>query len=105
VIFLLNHGIIITTDNISEVYNLINDVLEKFESYQNMDFLKYKNTNKISKTINSVFKIDNVSYLCEDEVINSYLSQKIELFKESITFPDFLIYCGVKVLFGLENID
>ena len=105
VIFLLNHGIIITSDNITELYNLINDVLEKFESYQNMDFLKYKNTNKISKTINNVFKIDNVSYLCEDVLVNRYLSQKIELFKESITFPDFLIYCGVKLLFGLENIE
>jgi len=105
VIFLLNHGIIITSDNISEVYNLIKDVLEKFESYQNMDFLKYKNTNKISKTINNVFKIDNISYLCEDQIINYYLNNNLELFKESIAFPDCLIYCGIKVLFGLENID
>ena len=105
VIFLLNHGIIITADDISEVHNLIKDVLEKFESYQNMDFFKYKNTNKISKTINNVFNISNVSYLSQDEVINKYFTQNMDLFKESITFPDFLIYCGVKVLFSLENIE
>jgi len=105
VIFLLNHGIIITSDDISEIYNLIKDVLEKFESYQNMDFFKYKNTNKISKTINNVFKIDNISYLCEDALVNSYFNKNLNLFKESITFPDFLIYCGVKVLFDLSYIE
>jgi hypothetical protein len=34
-----------------------------------------------------------------------YLNNKIELFKESITFPDFLIYCGLEILFGLIYIE
>ena len=69
-----------------------------------MNFDKYKYVNNISKVINSTFNIDNISYLCEDKVINYYLNNKFELFKEKITFPDALIYCGVKVLFGLNNI-
>jgi FMN phosphatase YigB (HAD superfamily) len=105
VIFLLNHGIIITHDNIDEIYKILNDVLVKFESYQEINFDKYKYTNTISKIINVTFKISNISYLCEDIRINYYLNKKIELFKESITFPDFLIYCGFKVLFGLSYIE
>jgi HAD superfamily hydrolase (TIGR01549 family) len=107
VIFLLNHGVIITCDTINKVYEIIEDVLIKFEIYLelNLVFDKYKYVNKVSKIINYTFGVDNISYLCEDQVINSYLNNKPELFKEKITFPDYLIYCGVKVLFGLDNIE
>jgi FMN phosphatase YigB (HAD superfamily) len=105
VIFLLNHGIIVTCDDIDEVYRILNDVLVKFEEYQKINFDKYKHTNIISNIVNNVFNIQNVSYLCEDEVINKYFIQNMDLFKENITFPDFLIYCGLKYLFGLDNIE
>jgi rhamnose utilization protein RhaD (predicted bifunctional aldolase and dehydrogenase) len=105
VIFLLNHGIIVTCDDIDEVYRLLNNVLIKFEEYQQINFDKYKHTNIISNIVNNVFNIQNVSYLCQDEVINNYLNKKQHLFKENITFPDFLIYCGLKYLFGLDNIE
>jgi HAD superfamily hydrolase (TIGR01549 family) len=105
IIFLLNHGIIITSDNFDEVYYLLDDVLEKFESYQNIDFIKYKNTNKISNLINNLFNTNNVSYLCEDSMINKFLIKNKELFKEKITFPDVLIYCGVEILLNLNNIE
>ena len=104
VIFLLNHGIIITGDSINEIYEIVNDVLHTFESYQKISYDKYKFTNEISKTINSTFGIDNISYLCQDEIIREYLNNKYHLFKEKITFPDSLIYCGVKILFGINNI-
>jgi hypothetical protein len=51
-----------------------------------------------------MFGVNNISYLCQDEIINIYLNDKPELFKEKLTFPDCLIYCGVKILFGLNNI-
>jgi FMN phosphatase YigB (HAD superfamily)/ribulose-5-phosphate 4-epimerase/fuculose-1-phosphate aldolase len=105
IIFLLNHGIIVTCDDIDQVYRILNDVLIKFESYQQINFDKYKHTNIISKVVNRGFNLSNVSYLCEDEVINKYFTQNMDLFKQNISFPDALIYCGVKNLFGLENID
>lgn len=107
VIFLLNHGVIITCDTINKVYEIIEDVLIKFERYLefNVNFDKYKNVNKVSKLINSTFGVENISYLCEDKEIIYYLNNKHELFKEKITFPDCLIYCGVKVLFGIDNIE
>ena len=104
VIFLLNHGVIISSDEICHVYNLIDGVLEKFESFQNLNMKHYKFTNIISKTVNSVFDVDHVSYLCEDKIINKYLCEKYPLFLENVTFPDSLIYCGAKCLSGLINV-
>jgi FMN phosphatase YigB (HAD superfamily)/ribulose-5-phosphate 4-epimerase/fuculose-1-phosphate aldolase len=105
VIFLINHGIIITSDNYDELYKILEEVISNFEIYQKIDFLKYKNTNKISSLVNNLFNTNNVSYICEDATIKHYLNNKIELFKESITFPDFLIYCGLEILFDLSYIE
>jgi FMN phosphatase YigB (HAD superfamily)/ribulose-5-phosphate 4-epimerase/fuculose-1-phosphate aldolase len=105
IIFLINHGIIVTCDKYDEIFNLLEDILEKFESYQDLDFSKYKHTNKISALVNDLFKTNNVSYLCEDTTIKYYLNNKLELFKESITFPDFLIYCGLETLFDLSYME
>ena len=107
VVFLINHGIIITCDNYDEIYKILEEVLCKFEIYQNLSchYKKYKNTNKITAVANNLFNTNNVSYLCEDATIKHYLNNKIELFKESITFPDFLIYCGLEILFHLNYIE
>jgi len=105
VIFLINHGIIITHENYDEIYKMLEEVICKFEIFQKLDFLKYKNTNKITTVVNNLFNTNNVSYLCEDSKIKDYLNNKIELFKESITFPDCLIYCGLEILFGLIYIE
>ena len=105
IIFLLNHGIIITSDNIEDIYTLLNDVLIKFENYQNIDFNKYKMTNQISNIINNTFSLNNITYLCEDKIINDYFLNKKELFKMKISFPDALIYCGIKILFDINDLD
>lgn len=105
VIFLLNHGIIITCNNIDKLYELINDIINKFEIYQQINFDEYKYTNTISKIVNSVFDVENVSYLCQDVIINNYFNNNKELFMNDITFPDALIYCGIKILFGINNIE
>jgi hypothetical protein len=105
VIFLLNHGIIITHEDIVEIYKILDDILINFERYLELNFDKYKHVNKVSQIINYTFGVENISYLCEDMVINSYLNNKPELFKEKITFPDCLIYCGIKILFGVDNIE
>jgi hypothetical protein len=105
IIFLLNHGIIITCDNVNEVYELLEKILIKFEIYQKICFDKYKYTNNISKIINTAFNIENITYLCEDLVINKYFIENNDLFKCNITFPDALVYCGTNILFGINNIE
>ena len=101
VIFLINHGLIITCDSIEEIYTLLDDVLNKFEiELEHRELLsKYKHTNTISSAINSTFVQENITYLCENVLINHYLIHKRTLFEENITFPDALIYCGMRILF------
>ena len=105
IIFLLNHGIIITSDKIENIYTLLEDILIKFEDYQNSNFDRYKMTNQISNILNNTLNFSNITYLCEDKIINEYFSNKKELFQMKISFPDALIYCGVKALFGLNGLE
>ena len=107
VIFLLNHGIIVTSDDINNIYRLIDDILITFEREQKLSgyFDKYKFTNIISATLNLKYNINNVSYLVEDAIINTFFIQKKHLFKKNITFPDALVYCGMKKLEGLQSLD
>lgn len=103
VIFLINHGVIITSDHIDEIYTLLDDVIINFElSLMDLKYDKYKNTNIISQLVNTIFNVDNVSYLCQDSIINDYLRNKPNLFLENITFPDALIYCGVCILHAAD---
>ena len=46
IIFLLNHGVIFTSDNYNEIYELIEDTLLKFENFLNEDFSLYKMVNR-----------------------------------------------------------
>ena len=99
IIFLINHGIIITSDTYEEIYDLLNDVINKFENIQNINFEKFKYTNLLSHFINNTFNLDNVSYLCQNNSIIEYFKNNKNLFKEGVAFPDSLIYCGFKPIF------
>jgi len=97
IIFLKNHGIIITVDNYEDLIPLLENTLIIFEKNNKSNFDKYKFVNQISKQVNKNY--DNITYLCEDKIINSYLHDNMELFLEKITFPDALIFCGISILF------
>lgn len=103
-IFLLNHGLIITSDIYDEVFILLDDVMDKFERKQSLNYEKYKFTNIISNYINNKYDINNVNYLCENATILRYFNTNRELFHKGVPFPDSLIYCGITNLF-ITNLD
>ena len=106
VIFLDNHGLIINTDKYDNIKSIIDNIINKCESYLNLDNSKYKLTNKISQYVFVNYKINIVTYLSQDIVIIDYIHNNNSLFKEKITFPDALIYCGLKPLIGtIEDIN
>lgn len=98
VIFLINHGIIVTTDDYNEIQNLLESVLKKCEQYQDLDFTKYKLVNKISQYLTKITDENYITYLSTNRDIYYFLENHRNLFSEPHTFPDALIYCGMRVL-------
>ena len=98
IIFLQNHGLIITSNIKSEVFKKTEYVLNKIEKYLKLDFNKYKLTNKISYLIKSAStnkSSNNISYLSEDLIINNQLKKDKSIFKQLPFCPDSLVYCGI----------
>jgi HAD superfamily hydrolase (TIGR01549 family) len=99
IIFLKNHGIVITSDNINDIYELLNYTINTLEIIINVDFEEYKLTNYISSLMNNVTSSLTVSYVSNDF--------KIRELKNNIIldpyFPDKLVYCGIDIL-KLNNV-
>ena len=70
IIFLKNHGIVFTTDNIDILYNLISNTLQILENIINKKFDVYKFTNYITKLMNNFNNNLSISYLVSNSKIN-----------------------------------
>lgn len=109
IIFLLNHGLIITTDEYNDIYKYLDYVIATIELYISeenqisVDLRRYKYVSDISIFIYDEFKIQMTSYLCENQTINHFLKTNENVFKEPHTVPDELIYCGITIAF-IDNL-
>ena len=107
IIFLQNHGLIITSVDKDEVIIKTEFVVDKVEKYLDLNFERYKKTNKMSALLNQASQkklTNNISYLSEDLQINNALQKNIELFLRTPFCPDSLVYCGVKAV-RLEDLN
>ena len=59
ILFLQNHGLIITSDKKNEIEILTEYVLDSVENYLNIDFSKYKLTTEITKSLKKINDIQN----------------------------------------------
>jgi HAD superfamily hydrolase (TIGR01549 family) len=106
IIFLKNHGIVLTQNSIDELYNLLDKVMYLLEKIinvnlnTNLNYNEYKITNYISKLMNNITDTNTVSFLSNDYQIKNLFNSKIN-FKPY--FPDKLVYCGISIVV-LENI-
>ncbi len=98
IIFLQNHGLIITSNNKQDIKKWTEYVLEKIEKYLKIDMGKYKFTNKITTLFNTIDINFNISYLCEDTFLNEQLKNNEELFFSKPFCPDSLVYCGISAV-------
>lgn len=87
IFFLINHGIIITSEDSNE----IDRILEKM-------LIIFKN-NEIT---NTEFSMDN--YLCRDIYINNILKNKKYLLEENFSFPDAVVFLKDKYFVEEEKI-
>jgi HAD superfamily hydrolase (TIGR01549 family) len=104
IIFLLNHGLILTSDDYNTIYKDLYNVIQIVESYTIqtytvVDLTRYTYVSNINKFIYDQFNIHVSSYLCENQTIQQYYKTNPELFKQQHCVPDELIYCGIKIAF------
>lgn len=102
IIFLQNHGIIISCDDYEQVIELHESVIIDLEQMLKINFNDYKLVNKISE-LQPFAKRNLLAYYSEDNYINELLKTRKELFKYGPTCPDTFIYCGYMPQF-LETI-
>ena len=104
IIFLQNHGLIVTSDNISDIKILTEYVLDKIVNFLNIDMSKYKLTNKITSMCNKIKQTTLVSYLCEDTFLNKMVQIDRNIFFNRPFSPDTLVYCGARAV-EINNFD
>lgn len=104
IIFLQNHGLIITSENDQEIKPLNEYVLSKIESYLDVDMSKYKLTNAISTLVNHISSQNSIAYLSSDMDLNILLLKNKSLFLTTPFCPDSLVYCGIGAV-EISNLD
>lgn len=95
IIFLQNHGLIITSNQKSEIKKLNEYVLEKIEKFLNLDISKFKLTNRISHLFNTLQESEDITYLTQDEYLNNIILTKKNLLNIMPFCPDVIVYCGM----------
>lgn len=98
IIILQNHGLIINSDDYSQINQLTEMVVKRIEDYLRFDLSEYKLTNQLTKIFNEQVANDNISYLVEDQYLNVLLESNIDLFYKRACCPDTFVYCGFEVV-------
>lgn len=104
IVFLKNHGLIVSGKNIDEVIELHEYILKRLEDKLKVNMQAYRNSTYLfQKTEN--FIENNIVYLCEDNRIRSF-KENNSIDKINYCFsPDSLIYCNKKILVLNKNDD
>ena len=98
ILFLQNHGLIVTSDKIEEIEYLTEYVLNLVETYLNIDFSKFKLTTQITNLLKRVENSNNISYLSCDIFLNDLMKSNKKLFFEKPFCPDSFVFCGICAL-------
>jgi len=98
IIFLENHGLVVSSDDYNSCLLSLNKTLIKLEKYMNLDLSDYKLVNKVSEYVNAFSKEKNIAYLSQDKIINEIVSKNKKLFSDDHFCPDSVVYCGKEIL-------
>lgn len=102
IIFLQNHGLIVTSNIYEKIETLTNEVVNKIADLLKISLGHYSLTNEISSLISSTYNKELISWLCEDVYINNILNTKKSLLDTPPMCPDTLVFCGFEVV-DLDN--
>ena len=98
VIFLQNHGLIISSDNYEDIERLNEKIVIAAEAKAGIDFSCYRDTVKIANCYNEVFQGNDIAYFSEDATITKLLNQiNAEHLKKPFS-PDGYVFCGYTIM-------
>jgi class II aldolase/adducin family protein len=97
IIFLKNHGLIVSGKNMDEVIELHESILETLENKLKVNMRAYRNSTFLFKKLEDFIE-NNIVYLCENSRIKNFIeNNSIEDINYCFS-PDSLIYCNKKIL-------
>ncbi len=99
VVFLQNHGLIISAENSRQVKELTEQVCLKIESEIGIDLQRYHQASKL-KDLLAQLPYPNIQVLCNDDMtIHNYFDDEQPNIATWPFCPDTLVYCGIRPVF------
>ena len=99
IVFLKNHGLIVSGKNVDEVIELHENILKILEKNLKVNMQSYRNSTFLFRKLENFIK-NNIVYLCENIRIKNFIENNSNSIKDvNYCFsPDSLIYCNKKIL-------
>jgi rhamnose utilization protein RhaD (predicted bifunctional aldolase and dehydrogenase) len=91
IIFLQNHGLIVSAETAEEVQQITEDVVRRCGEQCNIDLGRYSLVTAIAEYVGD----GSIAYLCEDRAITDLLETHTALFSLQPFCPDSFVFCGV----------
>lgn len=104
IVFLKNHGLIVSGKNINEVIELHESILETLENKLKVNMQAYRNSTFLFKKLEDFIE-NNIVYLCENRRIKNFIENNSIKDVNYCFSPDSLIYCNKKILLLNKNDD
>ena len=104
IIFLKNHGLIVSGKNMDEVIELHESILETLENKLKVNMRAYRNSTFLFKKLEDFIE-NNIVYLCENRRIKNFIENNSIKDVNYCFSPDSLIYCNKKILLLNKNDD
>ncbi|MEX2164797.1 MAG: class II aldolase/adducin family protein [Sulfuricaulis sp.] len=98
-IFLQNHGLIVSAESMEAVQQITEDTVGKCCEWSRVDLGRYKQVTAIANFVGD----GSVAYLCEDRAILDLLKTQKTLFSLKPYCPDGFVFCGAAPLV-VENL-
>lgn len=104
IVFLKNHGLIVSGKNIDEVIELHENVLKILEDRLKINMKVYRNSTYLFEKLEDFIE-NNIVYLCDNNRVKNFIENN-DIDKVNYCFsPDSLIYCNKKILVLNKNDD
>lgn len=92
ILFLQNHGLVVSADNVETIINETERVTEEIEKYLAVDFAKYKLAEKVCDFVGKVSRLYNFCHCCEDHELYDLWRNEKALFFQDYCIPAAYVY-------------